>query len=52
MKELLREIYLATDRWLQDNWTIILYIALTIWIFSPLFTSEPVDFEAISAHLD
>jgi hypothetical protein len=50
--EILRWIYLGADRWLQDNWKGILIWGYIIWMVFITFSPDPVDFDAISAHLD
>lgn len=52
LKEILRWIYLGTDRWLQNNWAGLLIWVYIFWMIAITFRLEPVDFDAISAHLD
>jgi hypothetical protein len=52
LKEVWRWIYLGADRWLQDNWKGLLIWGYIIWMVFITFSPDPVDFDAISAHLD
>jgi hypothetical protein len=51
-KQFLERLYLGTDRWLQNNWKGLLIWGYIFWMVAITFSPDPVDFDAISAHLD
>lgn len=52
LKEILQWFYLGADRWLQNNWAGLLIWGYIFWMVAITFSPDPVDFDAISAHLD